>query len=131
LLLPPPRPPHPPHPTTRPPPGAGGRPPRGGGVVPRPRRSGRTYETPVLAFADGPVYRIALTYGPGVDWLKNVRAAGRFELRRTGRTLTLVDPEVIEDPAAAWAPPVVRQVLRAIGARYHLRATVREQAGPR
>ncbi|WP_280511626.1 nitroreductase family deazaflavin-dependent oxidoreductase, partial [Nocardia farcinica] len=109
----------------------GGAPPGGGVVATAPRRSGRTYETPVLAFADGPVYRIALTYGPGVDWLKNVRAAGRFELRRTGRTLTLVDPEVIEDPAAAWAPPVVRQVLRAIGARYHLRATVREQAGPR
>lgn len=108
-----------------------GRVPPAAVVVHRGRRSGRTYETPVLAFADGPVYRIALTYGPGVDWLKNVRAAGRFELRRTGRTLTLVDPEVIEDPAATWAPPVVRQVLRAIGARYHLRATVREQAGPR
>ena len=29
-----------------------------------------------MAFRDGPTVTIALTYGPDVDWLRNVRAAG-------------------------------------------------------
>jgi deazaflavin-dependent oxidoreductase (nitroreductase family) len=52
------------------------------------RRSGREYRTPVFAFAyrDGPDVRVvlALTYGPDVDWLHNVEAAGWFVLERRG-----------------------------------------------
>ena len=52
------------------------------------RRSGREYRTPVFAFAyrDGPDVRVvlALTYGPDVDWLHNVDAAGWFVLERRG-----------------------------------------------
>lgn len=96
-------------------------------VLHKGRHSGRAYETPVLAFADGPVYRIALTYGRDVDWLKNVLAAGEFELRLRHRTVRLTDPEVVEDPSVDWAPPGVRQALEIIGARYHLRATAFEE----
>jgi len=87
------------------------------------RHSGRAYETPVLCFDDGPVHRIALTYGRDVDWLKNVLAAGTFEVSSKGRTVRLTDPEVVEDPSASWAPAGVRTVLEAVGARFHLRAT--------
>jgi hypothetical protein len=40
------------------------------------RRSGKTYETPIIVsrVADG--FVIELTYGPDVDWHKNVLAAG-------------------------------------------------------
>jgi deazaflavin-dependent oxidoreductase (nitroreductase family) len=52
------------------------------------RRSGREYRTPVFAFAyrDGSDVRVvlALTYGPDVDWLHNVEAAGWFVLERRG-----------------------------------------------
>lgn len=92
-------------------------------VLHKGRHSGRAYETPVLAFADGPVHRIALTYGRDVDWLKNVMAAGEFELRLGHHTVRLAEPEVVEDASVAWAPPGVRQALKTIGAHYHLRAT--------
>ena len=40
------------------------------------RTSGTAYRTPLLAFRHGDTITIALTYGPGVQWLKNLRAAG-------------------------------------------------------
>lgn len=54
-------------------------------VVHRGRRSGRRYETPVLAFARAGTVTVALIYGPDVDWLKNVRAANGCTLIRRGR----------------------------------------------
>nr|WP_051876969.1 hypothetical protein [Cellulosimicrobium sp. MM] len=54
------------------------------------RRSGREYRTPVFAFAyrddpTGPVrVAFALTYGPDVDWVRNVEAAGELALERRG-----------------------------------------------
>lgn len=38
------------------------------------RRSGAVYRTPLLAFRKGGTVTIALTYGPRVDWLRNIRA---------------------------------------------------------
>ena len=40
------------------------------------RRSGRVYHVPLNAFRSGDTVTFALTYGPKVDWLRNVRAAG-------------------------------------------------------
>lgn len=48
------------------------------------RRSGRPYRTPVMAFRTARGVVIALTYGPDVDWLRNVTAAGTFVLVRRG-----------------------------------------------
>ncbi|WP_040796830.1 hypothetical protein [Nocardia higoensis] len=95
-------------------------------VVHKGRHSGRAYETPVLAFADGPVHRIALTYGRDVDWLKNILAAGEFELKLKNHAVRLTDPVVIDDPSVAWAPVGVRQALKTIGARSYLRAAAVE-----
>lgn len=41
------------------------------------RRSGRPYETPLMLARLGPDFVAELTYGPGVDWYRNVVAAGR------------------------------------------------------
>ena len=59
------------------------------------RRSGKTYRTPILTFRDGDGYRIALTYGDGADWVRNVLAAGGCDLLTRGRLLHLTDPRVI------------------------------------
>ncbi|WP_067536299.1 hypothetical protein [Nocardia crassostreae] len=91
-------------------------------VVHRGRRTGRVYRSPVLVFGRDGGYRVPLTYGPKVDWLKNIRAAGAFEFETRGRTLTLVDPVVRQDAPASWAPPLVRQALVAISAEYYLQA---------
>ncbi|MHA7132663.1 PNPOx family protein [Oerskovia turbata] len=65
----------------------------------RGRRSGRQYATPVMAFRAPPSTDarrevrvvIALTYGPEVDWLRNVEFAGTFHLTRGGRDYVVDD----------------------------------------
>ena len=49
------------------------------------RKSGREYETPVLAFRSGPHLCVVLFYGDQAEWLRNVVAAGSAGVRRTGR----------------------------------------------
>jgi deazaflavin-dependent oxidoreductase (nitroreductase family) len=61
----------------------------------RGRRTGQPYETPVGIVADGDMFLIALPYGPGTQWLRNVRAAGEAVLVTEGRTVRVDRPEVI------------------------------------
>jgi deazaflavin-dependent oxidoreductase (nitroreductase family) len=99
-----------------------GRAPGFGIVVHTGRRSGRVYRTPVTLFSHGGAYRIALTYGRDVDWLKNILAAGEFRIETGGHTVELTDPVVRHNPAASWAPVGVRQLLQAISAEYYVEA---------
>jgi deazaflavin-dependent oxidoreductase (nitroreductase family) len=85
-----------------------------GVVVHRGRRSGRRYQTPVNVFPAGDGYVIALTYGPGTDWVKNVLAAGGCELRTRGRTARLISPRVFHDESRHDIRPAERQVLRVL-----------------
>jgi deazaflavin-dependent oxidoreductase (nitroreductase family) len=76
------------------------------------RTTGRTYHTPMNVFrADGD-YIFALTYGGDVQWVKNVLASGRLELRTRGRTVELSDPRVFSDATASIMPIPVRWFLR-------------------
>ncbi|WP_225731824.1 MULTISPECIES: nitroreductase family deazaflavin-dependent oxidoreductase [unclassified Nocardia] len=99
-----------------------GRAPGFGIVVHRGRKSGRVYRTPVSVFERDGGYRIALTYGTGVDWLKNVLAAGDFELQVRGKVVELTNPVVHHDPSAGWAPAPVRLVLQTISATDYVQA---------
>ena len=63
------------------------------------RRSGARYATPIGVYPMGDDFLVYLPYGSGVDWLRNVRAAGSAELRVDGQTY-VVTPEIVE-PAAA------------------------------
>ncbi|WP_020015950.1 nitroreductase family deazaflavin-dependent oxidoreductase [Promicromonospora sukumoe] len=63
------------------------------------RRSGMRYATPIGVYPMGDDFLVYLPYGSGVDWLRNVRAAGSAELRVDGQTY-VVTPEIVE-PAAA------------------------------
>src|SRR5262245_66666815 len=40
------------------------------------RRSGKPYETVIMVWPTGAGFVIALTYGPNVDWYRNLVAAG-------------------------------------------------------
>jgi len=80
------------------------------------RRSGRTYRTPVNVFRDGDRYVFALTYGRDADWVRNVLAAGRCEIRTRGRTVRLEQPELFTDETRSGVPPPARVVMRAIDA---------------
>lgn len=85
----------------------------------RGRRSGREFTIPVNVFevASGGAagIRLALTYGPGTDWVKNVLAAGGCTLRFRGRTLELTGPRLVHDPARTGMPRLVRFVLARLG----------------
>jgi deazaflavin-dependent oxidoreductase (nitroreductase family) len=83
-------------------------------VLHKGRRSGRTYETPVNVFPTPSGVRIALTYGPDTDWVKNVLAANGCQLRSRGRTRTLTAPKVVHDPTRSETRAFERRILRAL-----------------
>ena len=64
------------------------------------RRTGRTFDVPVLLFTAGDRYVIPLPYGRDRDWVRNVVAAGRFSLTHRGHEVRVVHPEVVVDPKA-------------------------------
>ena len=77
------------------------------------RRSGRVYRVPLNAFRTGDTVTFALTYGPRVDWLRNVRAAGGCRVRIGRRILTLGGPvDLSTDVGMAQMPAPARVVLR-------------------
>jgi hypothetical protein len=62
-------------------------------------------------FRHGETYVLALTYGPDVQWVKNVVAAGGCELVTRGRTLRLGAPRLFSDPGRRLMPAPVRVLL--------------------
>jgi deazaflavin-dependent oxidoreductase (nitroreductase family) len=66
------------------------------------RKTGRQYETPVVVFATPDGFVIALPYGPGTDWTKNVLAKGSATIVNEGETWLIDRPELV--PVAAAAP---------------------------
>lgn len=77
------------------------------------RRTGTVRRTPLMAFRRGDTVLVALTYGPGVAWLRNVEAAGRCRMLLGGRVLTLGAPVAVPpDEALPRLPALVRALLR-------------------
>lgn len=77
------------------------------------RRTGRVRRTPVLAFRDADHVTVALTYGPGVDWLKNLEVAGGGRMRLGRRVLALGTPLRVSTSAGLGRMPVVvREALK-------------------
>jgi deazaflavin-dependent oxidoreductase (nitroreductase family) len=79
------------------------------------RRSGRVYRVPLNAFRAGDTVTFALTYGPRVDWLRNVRAAGGCRVRMGREILTLGAPvDLPTQVGLARMPAPARVVLRLV-----------------
>jgi deazaflavin-dependent oxidoreductase (nitroreductase family) len=99
----------------------------------RGRKSGKTFRTPMNVFRRGDTYIFALTYGPDVQWVKNVLAAGEADLQRRTRHVPLRDPELFADPTRHLVPWPVRIVLGLMEVTWFLRmsAPPRPAAGPR
>ena len=83
-------------------------------VVHRGRKSGRVFRTTLWAFRRGGSYVIALTYGAGSDWVRNVVAGGGCELQSRGRRYRLANPQIYRDEKAADLPAPIRLVLRRV-----------------
>jgi deazaflavin-dependent oxidoreductase (nitroreductase family) len=83
-------------------------------IVHRGRRSGLEYRTPVNAWVGDQDVIVALTYGRGTDWLKNLAAADGG-LVITGReTYRVGRPELIGPDGMRRMPAPARPILRMI-----------------
>jgi deazaflavin-dependent oxidoreductase (nitroreductase family) len=89
-----------------------GRLPGFGILVYRGRTTGKGYRTPMNVFRRGDHMVFALTYGPDVQWVKNVIAAGELDVRTGGRELHLVEPRLYADPHLRDLPAAIRPFLR-------------------
>ncbi len=90
------------------------------------RRSGKPYEAPIMVEPSGDRFVIALTYGPEVDWYRNVLAAGGATLTWHGTDYALGRPEPL--PAQAALPLYSRvqsPILRLLGTQHFVSMRVR------
>jgi deazaflavin-dependent oxidoreductase (nitroreductase family) len=69
------------------------------------RRSGVVRRTPVVPHVIGDTVLIPMSYGPEVDWVKNVIAAGGGTLRYKRRDFRLADPRLVSFGSAAARLP--------------------------
>lgn len=53
------------------------------------RKSGKPYQTPIMVVPLEDGFMSALTYGPNVDWYRNVLAAGQCGLRWHGQEFAI------------------------------------------
>ena len=80
------------------------------------RRSGKVYETPIIARLVENGFVIELTYGPDVDWHKNVLAAGGCTMIWHCKEYVIdkIEPLDTKTGMAAY-PPSQQLILRILG----------------
>ena len=80
------------------------------------RRSGKPYETVIWVWPLGEGFVIALTYGPKVDWYRNMLAAGGGAVLWHKRVYVVGKPEPIDLETALPAfPALLRPIFRRAG----------------
>jgi deazaflavin-dependent oxidoreductase (nitroreductase family) len=83
------------------------------------RRSGKPYETPIIVSPVKDGFVIELTYGPDVDWHKNVLAAGGCTIIRHGKTFVIDKIEPLDTATGRAAfPRPQRLILRVLGRKH-------------
>lgn len=89
------------------------------------RRSQKPYQTPVIVMPVDGGFVFALTYGPDVDWYRNILAAGKGRLRWHGNEYTLENPQPVNAPIGMQAfPPPLRAILQVIGPDHYFRMDI-------
>ena len=78
----------------------------------RGRSSGKDYTTPVAVMATPTTFVIALPWGRGTDWVRNLRAANGCTIRWKGREFTCTDPTFVgKEVALAAARGLTRRAV--------------------
>ena len=67
------------------------------------RSSGKDYSTPIAVIPTPTTFVIALPWGRGTDWVRNVRAADGCTIRWKGREFTCTDPTFVDKTVALAA----------------------------
>jgi deazaflavin-dependent oxidoreductase (nitroreductase family) len=70
------------------------------------RRSHQTYVTPLKVYPFGDGFVLTLTYGPEVDWCRNILASGTCALTWKGQEYALENPEMLPISQAWEAYPL-------------------------
>ena len=99
-------------------------------VIHRGRRSGNMYRTPAWAFRtkDGLIF--AALYGANSDWIKNVVADDRAEVKRLGRSAEYGAPRLVDSSSSMRRMPATfRPVFRFFHTREFLRVEASYPAG--
>ena len=86
------------------------------------RRSGSNYETPVVAVEHEDGFLVALPYGEGTDWLRNVLANGKAEITTGGKRQPVERPEVIP---ISEATPYFRPKEQRLQRRFRVESALR------
>jgi deazaflavin-dependent oxidoreductase (nitroreductase family) len=95
------------------------------------RRSGRTYETPVVAARHDDSFLIALPYGQRTDWLKNVLDRGSAAVVVNGHAYEVDRPEVIPmADATSYFRPREQRMHRQFHVDSALQVHQRQEAHP-
>ncbi len=89
------------------------------------RRSGRTYDTPVVVDRTSDGFLIPLPFGGSTQWARNVLAAGGSAIRWRAHEYRVLAPEIIDwQQARSSYGPVLRLVIPVVGIRTFLKVTV-------
>lgn len=79
----------------------------------RGRKSGKPYETPVMAWRTSGGLLVPISWGTESDWFRNTMAAGECAVQVSGRWYRAGEPNLIERPAAlSYLPPATRTMAR-------------------
>ncbi len=93
------------------------------------RRSGKPYETVIMVWPLREGFVIALTYGPQVDWYRNLLAAGGGTVYWHRKTAAVGKPEPMEAETALPAfPALFRPLLRRQGVKHFVWVKCLERA---
>ncbi|WP_081661963.1 nitroreductase family deazaflavin-dependent oxidoreductase [Mycobacterium simiae] len=74
------------------------------------RKSGKSYQTPVVAFVVGGTLSEVLNYGTKSDWVRNVESAGSAPVVHQGKRYELTSPRIL--PLDSAEPPPAVRVIR-------------------
>jgi len=86
------------------------------------RKTGVTRDTPIIAAPIDGGFMLELTYGPDVQWYRNVRAAGGCTIVRHRVEHRIVRVEEVDaETGLAAFPPAQRRVLRLLRRRHFVR----------
>jgi deazaflavin-dependent oxidoreductase (nitroreductase family) len=83
------------------------------------RHSGKHYETPIIVAPIAGGFVIELTYGPDVDWYKNVLAAGGCTVIWHGKEYVIDKLEPIDADSGRAAFPLPARLILRVTKRQH------------
>jgi deazaflavin-dependent oxidoreductase (nitroreductase family) len=91
------------------------------------RRSGKLYETPIIARPVEGGFVIELTYGYDVDWHKNVLAAGGCTMVWHGKEHVIDEIEPVDAATGRAAfSPLQQMILRILGRKHFEKMKIKQ-----